>query len=78
MKSEVNELDINKLVNVPTSWDISKRKVDDLDVGKLKIKNFKERLKQAKFVSETVFDNTLRSFNRKITSNKPKYLEVQE
>ena len=78
MKSEVNELDINKLVNVPTSWDISKRKVDDLDVGKLKIKNFKERLKQAKFVSETVFDNTLISFNRKITSNKPKYLEVQE
>ena len=78
MKSEVNELDINKLVNVPTSWDISKRKVDDLDVGKLKIKNFKERLKQVKFVSETVFDNTLISFNRKITSNKPKYLEVQE
>ena len=78
MKSEVNELDINKLVNAPTSWNISKRKVDDLDVGKLKIKNFKERLKQAKFVSESVFDNTLISFNRKITSNKPKYLEVQE
>ena len=78
MKFEVNELDINKLVNVPTSWNISKRKVDDLDVGKLKIKNFKERLKQAKFVSETVFDNTLISFNRKITSNKPKYLEVQK
>ena len=29
-------VDINKLINVPTSLNNSKTKVDDLDVGKLK------------------------------------------
>ena len=37
MKAEVDKLDINKLVNVPTSLNNVKTKVDDLDVGKLKI-----------------------------------------
>ena len=36
LKAEVGKLDINKLVNVPTSLDNLKTKVDDLDVGKLK------------------------------------------
>ena len=36
MKAEVDKLDINKLVNVPTSLNNLKIKVDDLDVGKLK------------------------------------------
>ena len=36
MKAEVNKLDINKLVNVSTSFGILKTKIDDLDVGKLK------------------------------------------
>ena len=36
MKAEVDKLDINKLVNVPTSLNNLKTKVDDLDVGKLK------------------------------------------
>ena len=36
MKAEVDKLDINKLVNVLTSADNSKTKVDDLDVGILK------------------------------------------
>ena len=35
-KAEVDKLDINKLVNVPTSLNNLKTKVDDLDVGKLK------------------------------------------
>ena len=39
-------------------------------------KNFASRLKQAKLVSKADFDNKLISFNRKITSNKTKYLEV--
>ena len=34
------------------------------------------RLKQANLVNKTDFDNKLISFNRKITSNKTKYLEV--
>ena len=36
LKAEVDELDINRLGNVPTSWNNSKTKVYDLDVGKLK------------------------------------------
>ena len=36
MKAEVHKPDINKLVNVPTSLNNLKTKVDDLDVGKLK------------------------------------------
>ena len=36
LKTEVDKLDFNKLVNVPTSWNNLKTKIDDLDVGKLK------------------------------------------
>ena len=36
MKAEVDKLDINKLVNVPTSLNNLKTKIDDLNVGKLK------------------------------------------
>ena len=36
MKAEVDKLDINKLVNAPTSLNNLKTKVDDLDVGRLK------------------------------------------
>ena len=35
LKAEVDKLDINKLVNIPTSLNNLKTKVDDLDVGKL-------------------------------------------
>ena len=36
MKAEDDKLDINKLVNIPTSLNNLKTKIDDLDVGKLK------------------------------------------
>ena len=36
MKAEVDKLDINKLVNIPTSLNNLKTKVHDLDLGKLK------------------------------------------
>ena len=36
MKAEVNKLDINNLVNVPSSLNNLKTKVGKLDVGKLK------------------------------------------
>ena len=36
MNIEVDKLDINKLVNVPTSLNNLETKVDDLDIGKLK------------------------------------------
>ena len=35
-KAEVEKLDINKLVNVPTGLNNLKTKVDDLDIGQLK------------------------------------------
>ena len=36
LKAEVQKLDINKLVNAPTSLNNLRTKVDDSDVGKLK------------------------------------------
>ena len=36
LKAEVDKLEMNKLVNVPTSLNNLKTKVNDLDVGKLK------------------------------------------
>ena len=36
LKAEADKLDINKFVNVPTSLNNLKTKVDDLDVCKLK------------------------------------------
>ena len=36
MKAEVDKLDINKLVNIPTSLNNLKTKVHDLDLGKFK------------------------------------------
>ena len=36
LKSVVDKLDINKLVNIPTSLNNLKTKVDDLGIGKLK------------------------------------------
>ena len=36
MKAEVDKLDINKLVNVPTSLNNLETKVNDLNVDKLK------------------------------------------
>ena len=36
LKAEVDKLDINKLVNVPTSLNNLKTKINDFDVGKLK------------------------------------------
>ena len=42
----------------------------------LTAETFAVELKQDNLVSKTDFDNKLTSFNRKITSNKSKYLEV--
>ena len=39
---------------------------------------FAARLKQANLVTKTEFDNKLTSFNKRITSNKTKHLEVRK
>ena len=48
------------------------------EFNKLTAENFAARLKEADLVSKTGFDNKLTSFNKRITSNKTKYLEVQK
>ena len=48
------------------------------EFNELNAENFAARLKQANLVRKTNFDNELISFNRKITSNKAKYLEGQK
>ena len=55
-------------------------KIPDHDprFNKLPAENFAARLKQANLVTKTDFDNKLTSFNRKIISNKTKYLEVHK
>ena len=47
-------------------------------MNKLKAENFAARLKQANLVSRTDFDNKLISFNKKITSNETKCLELKK
>ena len=48
------------------------------EFNKLTAESFAARLKQADLVNKTDFDNKLTSFNRRITSNKTKHLEVRK
>ena len=52
--------------------------ITNSEFNKLTTENFTARVKQANSVNKTDFDIKLISFNRKITSNKAKYLEVLE
>ena len=47
------------------------------EFNRLTTENFVTRLKQVNLANKIGFDNKLISFDRKITSNKNKYLEVQ-
>ena len=48
------------------------------EFNKLLSQNFAPRLMQANLVTKTEFDNKLTSFNKRITSNKTKHLEVRK
>ena len=48
------------------------------EFNKLTAESFAARLKQADLVNKINFDNKLRIFNRRITSNKTKHLEAQK
>ena len=48
------------------------------EFNRLTAENFTVRLKQTNLVTETDFDENLTDFNRKITSNKTKHLEVEK
>ena len=47
------------------------------EFNKLLAEGFDARLKQADLVTKTDFDDKLKSLNQKITSNKTKYLLVE-
>ena len=48
-----------------------------LNLKKLTAENFTARLKQTNLVINSDFDDKLTSFNKKLTLNKTKYLEIQ-
>ena len=48
------------------------------EFNKLRAENFAARLKKANLMAKTDFDNKLISYNKRITSNKAKHLEVQK
>ena len=55
LKTEVDKLNINKLVNVPTSLNNLKTKVEELDIGKLK--KCSHRLKKISDATDNEFAN---------------------
>ena len=58
LKAEIEKLDIYKLVNVPTSFNNLKVKVDDLDIDKLKIVTI-----DSKKLSSIVDDDVVKNHN---------------
>ena len=48
------------------------------EFDKLTAENFAPRLKQANLVIKTDFDNKLTCFNKRITTNKTKHVEVKK
>ena len=75
IKTKVDDLDVVKLKTFPVDL---KTLSDVVEFDNLTAKNFAARLKQTDLVNKTDFDNKLTSFNRRIASNKTKYLEVQK
>ena len=61
-----------------TKFLINEKYITTPEFNNLTAENFAGRLKQANLVTKTDSDNKLTSFNRKINSNKTKYLEVQK
>ena len=72
MKAEVEKLEMNKLVNVPSSWKNFKIKVDDLDVDKLKTV-LVEFTKSSDVVGNQAFKNAkLNTLKTKVNNSKKK------
>ena len=75
LKAEVNKLDINKLINVPTSLNNLKIKVHDLDVSKLKTVPGLKRLND--LVDNRVVKNTkFNTLKTKVNKSDKKILDV--
>ena len=75
MKAEVEKLEMNKLVNVPSSWKNFKIKVGDLDVDKLKTV-LVEFTKSSDVVGNQAFKNAkLNTLKTKVNNSKKKKKE---
>ena len=70
LNTKISE-DENKILN-------DSKYITTQQFNKLTAEDFASRLKQTDLVNKTDFDNKLTSFNRQITSNKTKPLEVQK
>ena len=70
LNTKITEVE-NKIAEADNSKSIVTQKFNELI-----LENVSARLEQTNLVSKTYFDNKLISFNRKITSNKTKCLEV--
>ena len=70
LNTKISEVE-NKILNLD-------KYITTLEFKKLTAETFTARLKQTNFVTKTDFDKKLTSFNRKTTSDKTKYLEVQK
>ena len=65
-----------KISEVENKVPDSSKYITTYEFNKLTAENFEPRLKQADLVNKTDFDNELTSFDKQITSNKTKHLEV--
>ena len=68
---------ITKNIEVENKVPNHDKNIATLEFNKLTAEGFAARLKQADLVNKTDFHNKLTSFNRQVTSNRTKHLEVQ-
>ena len=73
----ITTVDNTKIIDLENKTFDHAKYITTQEYKKLRAGNIVARLKQANLVDKTDFDNKLISINRKITSNKRKYLAVQ-
>ena len=66
-----------KIIEVENKIPNNSTYITTQEFNKLTAENFTARLKPADLVNKTDFDNKLTNFNKRITSNKTRHLEVQ-
>ena len=68
MQAEIDKLDSNELVNVSTGLNNLKKKVDDLDVGKLKVVSVDLKNLTAVVSKNVVKDTKFNKLNTKVNN----------
>ena len=67
-----------KISEVENKNSDNSKNITTQEFNELTAENLAARLRQAALVNKTDFDDKIRSFNKRITSNKAKYLEVRK